>query len=156
MQQLRNLHTLNTLGSGSECPPRAGAAGLEINFLDPLDADLPTDLAMTLSHRQLSRLVFIAAETGARFEREGVDVDAVGWLFTPRVLFRGRQALVACKEREAFIRAILLHGLSIGFDADPDEMDALLTEHADQDRNELPKEKPKAATLTAVGAMAAV
>lgn len=156
MQELRKLHTLAALGSSLECSPSAGPADLEINFLDPLDADLPSDLAMTLSHRQLSRLMFIAAETGARFEREGVDVDPVGWLFTPRVLFDGRQALVACKEREAFIRAILLHGLSIGFDADPDEMDALMAEHADKDCNELPEEKPKAATLTAVGAMAAV
>ena len=121
MQQLRKSHTLAALNSSLECPPSSGPADLEMKFLDPLDADLPSDLAMTLSHRQLSRLVFMAAETGARFEREGIDVDAVGWLFTPRVLFDGRQALVACKEREAFIRAILLHGLSIGFDADPDD-----------------------------------
>jgi hypothetical protein len=123
-----------------------------MKFLDPLDADLLSDPPMTLSQRQLGRLVFIAAETGARFEREGVDVDAVGWLFTPRVLFDGRQALVACKEREAFIRAILLHGLSIGFDADPVEMDALLTDHANRDRSDLPEDNSPA--LKAVSRMA--
>jgi hypothetical protein len=124
-----------------------------MKFLDPLDADLLSDPPMTLSQRQLGRLVFIAAETGARFEREGVDVDAVGWLFTPRLLFDGRQALVACKEREAFIRAILLHGLSIGFDADPAEMDALMNEPVDRDLGELPE--GKLPTQNAVSTMAA-
>jgi hypothetical protein len=124
-----------------------------MRFLDPLDADMLSDPPMTLSQRQLGRLVFLAAETGARFDREGVDVDAVAWLFTPRVLFDGRQALVACQEREAFIRAILLHGLSIGFDADPVEMDALMTENVDQDLGELPE--GKSPTQVAVSTMAA-
>ena len=97
-------------------------------FLDPLDPDLTSDPQLTLSHRELGRLVFIAAETGARCEREGAEVDPVSWLFAPRVLFGGRQAVVACKERQAFVSAIILHGLSIGFDADPSEIDVLVAE----------------------------
>lgn len=62
MQQLRKSHTLAARNANLECRPSSGPADLEMKFLDPLDADLPSDLAMTLSHRQLSRLVFIRAD----------------------------------------------------------------------------------------------
>lgn len=97
-----------------------------VHFADPLDADQASDPVVKLSNRQLGRLMFIAAETGARFEREGVTVDPVAWLFAPRDLFHRRHAVDACQEREPFVRAILLHGLSMGFDADPDEIDVLV------------------------------
>ncbi|HZF93858.1 MAG TPA: hypothetical protein VEZ20_03195 [Allosphingosinicella sp.] len=41
-------------------------------------------------------------------------------------MFGGSTAFEACLEREHFMRALLLHGLSLGLDADPDEIDSLL------------------------------
>ena len=99
-----------------------------IEYLDPLDEDLPSDKFITLTDRQLGRLIFIAAETGARFERDGSPVDPLAWLFSPRTLFEGKIALDACQKRKPFMRAIILHGLSIGFDALPHEIDALVAE----------------------------
>lgn len=45
---------------------------------------------------------------------------------TPRVLFDGSCGLEACQERDAFVRATLLHGLALSLDAHPEEIDALL------------------------------
>ena len=106
---------------------------LEVAYLDPLDPDLPSDPQVTLSHRQLGRLIFIAADTGARFVREDVDADPVGWLFAPRILFNGRQAVVACRQREPFVRAMVLHGLSLGLDADLKVIDGLFADDGDQE-----------------------
>jgi hypothetical protein len=97
-------------------------------YVEPLDRDLPDDPAVRLTHRQLIRLVLIAAETGARFEREGIAMDPAAWLFAPRRLFDGRAAVDACAAHGAFIRAMLLHGLGLGLDAAPEAMDALLAE----------------------------
>jgi hypothetical protein len=93
-----------------------------------LNPDLPDDPAVRLTHRQLIRLMLIAAETRARFEREGIAMDPAGWLFAPRCLFDGRAAVDACAAHGAFIRAMLLHGLGLGLDAAPAAMDALLAE----------------------------
>lgn len=98
------------------------------DYADPLDFDQPSDLPVSMTNRQLSRLLFIAADTAARFEREHCPVDPVAWLFSPRELFNCCTAVAACQNRSHFIRAIILHGLSIGLDADPDELDELLTE----------------------------
>jgi hypothetical protein len=97
-------------------------------YVEPLDRDLPDDPDVRLTHRQLIRLVLIAAETGARFEREGIVMDPAAWLFAPRRLFDGRAAVDACAAHGAFIRAMLLHGLGLGLDAAPEAMDALLVE----------------------------
>jgi hypothetical protein len=43
-------------------------------------------------------------------------------------MFAGSTAFEACLQREHFMRALLLHGLSLGMDADPEEIDALLDE----------------------------
>ena len=51
--------------------------------------------------------------------------DPVAWLLAPRALFGGRRPLDACQDRTGFLRAALLHGLSLGLDADPQEVDAL-------------------------------
>lgn len=83
-------------------------------YVEPLDRDQPDDPAVWLTHRQLIRLVLIAAETGARFERDGIVMDPAAWLFAPRRLFEGRAAIDACAARGAFIRAMLLHGLGLG------------------------------------------
>jgi len=65
------------------------------------------------------RLMHVAAETGARFVREGIDLDPLDWLLTGRELFDQRNAVEACGGSEGFRRAIVLHGLSLGLDTSP-------------------------------------
>ncbi len=103
-------------------------------MLDPLDLDQEDDLEVVVSLKGLSRVSFVAAHTGVRFEAEGVGVDPAAWMMAPRRLFDGQPAYRACVEREHFLRAVLLHGLSLGLDADPDEIDDLL---ADQEEMEV-------------------
>lgn len=77
---------------------------------------------------QLGRIVMLAAETGARFERDGILADPAAWMVAPRRLFGGTSAVEACREERPFLRAMLLHGLSAGLDADPELVDALVAE----------------------------
>lgn len=95
---------------------------------DPLDPDEASDAPVLTTDRRLRRLAIIAADTGARFVREGLPHDPVAWLLAPRALFEGRPAIDACQEREPFLRATLLHGLSLGLDADAGDIDALLSD----------------------------
>lgn len=76
----------------------------------------------------LGRIVMLAAETGARFERDGIEADPAAWMVAPRRLFGGSSAVEACREDGPFLRAMLLHGLSAGLDADPELLDALVTD----------------------------
>ena len=118
-------------------PTPTGSSPAEPRFLfhtDPLDPDLADDPLIVLSHRQIGRLIFIAAETGARFERESIPYDPVAWLFSSRRLFDGLAAVDACRQVTGFTRAIILHGLSLGLDADPDHIDSLLADDHPQDR----------------------
>ena len=66
-----------------------------------------------------ARLLSVAVETGARFVRERIKVDPLDWLFAKRELFGGRAAAESCREPEGFRRATVLHGLSLGLDAEP-------------------------------------
>jgi hypothetical protein len=90
-----------------------------------LEADDRADRPVLTTERRLRRLAIVAADTGARFARERIGHDPVAWLLAPRALFDGRSALDACQSRSCFLRAVLLHGLSLGLDADPDEIDAI-------------------------------
>ena len=65
------------------------------------------------------RLMHVAAETGARFVRERIELDPLNWLLTGRELFNQRSAVEVCGRSEGFRRAIVLHGLSLGLDAAP-------------------------------------
>lgn len=100
-------------------------ASLALPIEDPLAPDCPTDIAVRTTRRSLCRVVTVAAEAASRFQREGIEHDPVAWMMTPRRLFSGGAALDACLERKAFTRAVLLHGLSLGLDAEPDEVDEL-------------------------------
>ena len=95
---------------------------------DPLDPDSGQDLPLLVTHRRLIRLALVAAETGARFQREGLDQDPVAWMLAPRELFGGRDGIEAALGLDGCLRAILLHGLSIGLDADPAVVDDLLAD----------------------------
>lgn len=97
-------------------------------YEDPLDEDTTSDEIVVTTRRGLLRLATVASETGSRFAREGVEHDPVAWLLAPRRLFDGEAAIDACLTRDGCLRGILLHGLSLGLDADPDEVDALSEE----------------------------
>ncbi len=98
------------------------------SVLDPLDPDLPTDEVVVTTRRGLARIALVAAEVAGRFQREGVRHDAMAWMLAPRILFGGLSAMDACVDRDACLRGILLHGLSLGLDADPGAVDALVAE----------------------------
>lgn len=127
------LETPEAVTASSEAPSSRRMNGLAVFYVEPLDDDQPSDVVITISHRQLSRLILIAAETGCRFEREGSTVDPLAWLYSPRELFHGLPAVQACQERLPFLRAVVLHSLSIGLDVNPDEIDDLLNDD-DKDR----------------------
>lgn len=102
-------------------------------YLDPLDADDPSDDVVVTTRRAISRVALVAAETAGRFERETVPYDPMTWMLAPRALFDGASAIEACLNRDACLRGILLHGLSLGLDADPILMDALASDDHDED-----------------------
>lgn len=98
--------------------------------LDPLDDDGSGDVPILLTNRQLLRLMFVAAHTGSRFQREESDTDPMAWCCTARRLFNGKAAIQACAELTAFRRAIIFHGLELGVDAPASYIDRLLEEMA--------------------------
>lgn len=98
---------------------------------DPLGHDADTDVVVATTRRGLCRVAFVAAETAVRFQREELKQDPVAWMLAPRRLFDGGAALDACLEREPFRRAVLLHALSLGMDAAPEDIDALKAEGAE-------------------------
>ena len=95
-------------------------------YPDPLDADEAGDEVVRATRRGLTRLALVAAETGARFQREEVGHDPMAWLLAPRRLFDGEAVVDACLDRDACLRAVLLHGLALGLDAEPARIDALI------------------------------
>ena len=90
---------------------------------DPLEHDKVGDPVVTTTRRAISRVAYVAAETASRFEREGIAVDPMAWMMTPRDLFGGKAGIDACLDRLPFTRAVLLHGLSLGMDASPEAVD---------------------------------
>lgn len=116
---------MNALMTITPAHPVVPAVAPGFGYEDPLDDDAPSDRTVTATRRGLTRLALIAAETGARFQREGVGHDPMAWLLAPRRLFGGGTAIDAVLERTDFMRALLLHGLSIGLDADPAAIDRL-------------------------------
>lgn len=74
----------------------------------------------------LVRIACVAAETGARMQRDGLSVDPIGWMISPLELFEGRPPIEACMEREACLKAILLHGLGLDLDTNPAEIEQFM------------------------------
>jgi hypothetical protein len=108
---------------------------LPVPYEDPLDPDAQADAVFMTTRRQLVRVAMIAAETGARFEREGVAHDPMTWMMASRRLFGGRAAIDACLGRESFVHALLLHGLGLGLDADRSEIAELVEDDDDGSRD---------------------
>ena len=97
-------------------------------YEDPVDVDDPRDVSVITTARGLSRIALIAAQAATRFSAEGSEHDPMAWMLAPRRLFDGRNALSACRERQPFMRAMLLHGLGLGLDADPNDLDDLFSD----------------------------
>lgn len=95
-------------------------------FPDPLDPDSPDDDVVVTTRRAICRVALVAAETAGRFEREGVPHDPMSWMLAPRRVFDGGVAVDAALERDACMRAILVHGLGLGLDPDRTLIDALV------------------------------
>lgn len=118
---------------------RAAGPASPFFYEDPLDPDAPTDVATPTTRRALIRLALVAAETGARFQRDGLPHDPMSWLLAPRTLFHGASAIDACLRREDCLRGLLVHALSLGLDADPHAVDALApVDEVDAERPEMP------------------
>jgi len=93
--------------------------------VDPLDQDRLDDDVVVTTRRGICRVALVAAETAGRFQRDGLRYDPMSWMLAPRKLFRGVPALDACLDRDACLRGILVHGLSLGLDIDAATLDAL-------------------------------
>lgn len=109
----------------------AGAAR-STTFIDPLDSDRPDDDVVVTTRRAICRVALVAAEAAGRFQREAVRHDAMSWMLAPRILFNGATAIEACLRRDDCLRGVLLHGLSLGLDADPALIDALASDDDDE------------------------
>jgi hypothetical protein len=111
---------------------------------DPLEPDAAGDEIVVTTTRRMLRLVVAASDAGARFAREDLACDPAAWMTAPRRLFDGDAAMDACQELSGFTRSILLHGLALGLDAAPHDVDHLLLaqdeEGAPVDAGGAPKE----------------
>lgn len=133
--------TIHTIITGNDLelrdlPAQYGAAVPQTDLgrwsCDPLEADEPSDEIVMVTPRRLLRLAIAAADAGARFSREGLDLDPVAWMIAPRQLFDGKSAMDACQDLEHFHRSVVLHGLNIGLDASPSDIDDLLADDGDE------------------------
>jgi len=104
-------------------------------YIDPLDPDSDEDVPVVVTRRQLIRLAVVSTEVGARFQREAVDHDGMAWMLAPRTLFDGRDAIDASLEQHHCIRALVLHGLGLGLDARPVDIDGLMADKAPRKRS---------------------
>lgn len=95
---------------------------------EPLLAETPVDWALDplddvsggmLAIRRVSlvRVACVAAETGARMQRDGLAGDPMDWMVERSALFGGLAPIEACLERGAFLKAVTLHGLGLEFGA---------------------------------------
>lgn len=114
---MQNNTVIQTQPSSRMNPPR--------HYEDPLDRDTLDDVMVVTTRRSLLRVALVASETASRFAREQVAIDPMDWMLTPRRLFDGRAAIESCLDRDECLRAVVMHGLSMGMDADPAEIDAL-------------------------------
>lgn len=106
---------------------------LYVAFAAPLDADRGDDAVLSTTGRRMARLALVAAETATRFARSGVELEPMAWMAAPRLMFGGASALEACGDRRACMRALVLHGVGEGLDADPALLDCLIDDEDDDE-----------------------
>ncbi|MGN7160490.1 hypothetical protein [Sphingomonas sp. SAFR-052] len=80
---------------------------------DPLMPDTVDDQIVTLSQRQLARIVLVAVECGGRFQRDAMQYDPLAWMFAPRAIFGGVRSVDAVMDLNNCERALILHGLGM-------------------------------------------
>lgn len=97
-------------------------------LIDPLDGSAVSARGSAISDVEILRIVLVAVETGARFQRDGIALDPLAWMVTPRRMFDGRPAIEACGTVDACSRALLVHGLGLGLDPDPEAIELLFAE----------------------------
>lgn len=108
----------------------AAAVGVRA-YLDPLDDDRADDEVVVTTRRAICRIALVATEAAGRFVRDEVPHDPMSWMLAPRALFGGASAVDACLDRDDCLRGVLIHGLSLGLDADPETIDALAEDDDD-------------------------
>ena len=96
-------------------------------MLDPLDHH-DDDEFITLTRRQVVRITLVATEVAARFQRDGIRTDPMAWMLAPRRVFGGRPPVEACTTQDNCARAVLIHGLGLDLDIEPDALDVLMDE----------------------------
>ena len=96
-------------------------------LIDPL-SDKATGQMLMLSAVEVLRITLVALETGARFQREGIALDPLAWMVTPRRMFDGRPPIEACIEVEACTMAVLVHGLGLGLDLQAGAVEMLMAD----------------------------
>ena len=108
--------------------PAARSRGRDhaIANIDPIDDDLPDDEPFLATRRGMCRVATVAAEAGARFQRDGSGVDPMAWMLAPRTMFGGEAPIDACLRRGPFLRGVLVHGLGLDLDMGAEEVDDLL------------------------------
>ncbi|QXQ06122.1 hypothetical protein KX816_18365 [Sphingosinicellaceae bacterium] len=122
----------------NRAPHHSSLVTQPLAYEDPIGIDDPRDVSVITTARGLCRVALIAAQAATRFAAEGSEHDPMAWMLAPRRLFDGRNALSACREHQPFMRAMLLHGLALGLDADPDDLDDLFSDDAELDMHETP------------------
>src|SRR3546814_5443997 len=105
--------TMKLEGRGGEYSPPQVRATLRRS--DTSGARSRADIGLLAA----KRLAYVAAETGARFIRDRIQIEPIDWLHRPCQLFDGESAIIACRHAIGFERAVALHGLGLGFDSSP-------------------------------------
>ena len=106
-----------------------GARAVGSWMLDPLDHS-EDDEHVTLTMREIVRVILVATEVGGRFQRDGISTDPMSWMLAPRRAFYGRPPIEACVTLENCTRAVLIHGLGLDLDVGPIALDELLNDNA--------------------------
>lgn len=122
---------------------------------EPLEEDGADDRIRVVSQRQLNRLVFVAAEAGARLASDGSRHDPASWMYAPLALFGGRSPLDACCERDAFLRAMLLLGVCPALDMEPADMDDLVDDDLETPSQTGP-DQPASSAVSSCGTLASL
>lgn len=95
--------------------------------LDPL-GDEAGDY-IVVDRVDLVRIACVAAETGARYQREGLSQCPMDWMLSPSDLFSGKPPIEACKRKNACSLAILVHGLGLPTDISPATFNAIFVDN---------------------------
>lgn len=95
--------------------------------LDPL-ADERGDY-MVVDRVDIVRIACVAAETGARFQRDGLTTDPMDWMLSASELFSGSPPIEACRRKDACSLAVLVHGLGLPADITPATLNAIFADH---------------------------